>query len=373
MRRLHALSTVSLFVLCACASGFAATPVTMLEIGAAAPDFELPGVDGRKHSLADYAKADVLAVVFTCNHCPTAQAYEDRIIRLTSDYKDKGVAVVAISPNDPKGLRLDELGYTEMSDTLEEMKVRARDKKFNFPYLYDGDTQEVSRAYGPTATPQVFVFDKGRKLCYVGRIDDSKKPENIKVRDLRIAIDALLAGKSVPVAKTKAFGCSIKWAGKRSLVRAALEKWAGEEVTLNTIDLAGVKELMERKSDKLRVINFWATWCVPCVEEFPELVSIHRMYRKRPFELITISVDDPDAHERVHTFLKKQQASTTNFRYSSDDVYGLIEAVDKDWQGSFPYTVVIAPGGKVLYKKEGIIDPAAVKKAIVDHLGRYKY
>ena len=124
---------------------YAIDPKT-LEIGSKAPDFKLPGTDGKTYSLASFSKAKVLVVVFTCNHCPTAQAYEDRIIKLTSDYKAKGVQVVAISTNDPTAVRLDELGYTDLSDSFEEMKIRSKDKKYNFPYLYDGATQVTSLA-----------------------------------------------------------------------------------------------------------------------------------------------------------------------------------------------------------------------------------
>jgi len=145
---------------------FAADPsgFKTLEIGDKAPDFSLPGVDGKTYSLDDFAKTKLLAIVFTCNHCPTAQAYEDRIIQLHADYKDKGVAIVCISPNDPQALRLDELGYTEYSDSLEEMKRAANERGFTFPYLYDGETQKTSLAYGVLATPQVYLFDQDRKL-----------------------------------------------------------------------------------------------------------------------------------------------------------------------------------------------------------------
>ena len=123
-------------------------------------------------------------VVFTCVHCPTAQGYEDVLIQLTSEYQSKGVAVVAISPNDPKSIRLDELGYTDLSDSFEEMKIRAKDKKFNFPYLYDGETSSTSMKYGPQATPHVFIFDKNRTLRYTGRIDDGLG-ERGRAKDLR--------------------------------------------------------------------------------------------------------------------------------------------------------------------------------------------
>src|SRR5215213_5826456 len=124
----------------------------MLEIGAPAPDFKLPGVDGKTHTLADFKDAKLLVVVFTCNHCPTAQAYEDRIIALANDYKDKSVALVAINPNDAASVRLDELGYTDLSDDLPSMKLRAKERNFPFPYLDDGETQETAKAYGVVAT-----------------------------------------------------------------------------------------------------------------------------------------------------------------------------------------------------------------------------
>src|SRR4029077_15575310 len=183
-------------------------------------DFRLPGVDGRKYSLNDFSRAKILIVVFTCNHCPTAQYYEDRLKQIVHDYKDKGVALVAINPNDPGSVRLDELGYTDLSDSFAEMKIRAKQRKFNFPYLYDGDKEEIARTYGPVATPHAFVFDKDRKLQYGGHIDDSERPEFVKVQSLRKALDALLAGREVEVKQTKAFGCSIKWAGKGDATKA---------------------------------------------------------------------------------------------------------------------------------------------------------
>lgn len=135
-----------------------------LAIGDAAPDFDLPGVDGKQYSLKSFAGAKLLLVVFTCNHCPTAQAYEQRIASLHADYQGKGVALVAISPNDPRAVRLDELGYTDVGDSFEDMKLRAKEQRFEFPYLYDGDTQQTALAYGVLATPHALLFDENRKL-----------------------------------------------------------------------------------------------------------------------------------------------------------------------------------------------------------------
>lgn len=345
-----------------------------LSIGAAAPDFSLMGVDGKMYSLASFKSARLLVVVFTCNHCPTAQAYEDRLIQLTRDYKDKGVTVVAIMPNDPTSIRLDELGYTDMGDTYKEMKRRAAEKHFNFPYLYDGKTEVASRAYGPIATPHVFIFDKNRKLRYSGRIDDVEKPTKTpNTRDARNALDELLAGQPVAEPTTKVFGCSIKWAEKSDWIEKAKAQWAGEPVKLDTITADGIKDLVKNNSDKLRVIDVWATWCGPCVAEFPDFVDINRMYRRRDFEFISISADEPAKRAKALKFLQQSEASNTNYIFNVDDKYKLIDAIDPKWQGALPYTMVIEPGGKIIYSKEGPIDPAVLKKLIVDDpaIGRY--
>ena len=347
--------------------------VVPLEIGSAAPDFRLPGVDGREYQLTDFADAKILVVVFMANHCPTAQAYESRIMQLVTDYKSKGVAVVAISPNDPQAVRLDEMGYTDMGDSLEEMKIRAEERKFNFPYLYDGKTQEVSRAYGPASTPHVFVFDKERKLQYSGAVDNSEDPSKIKKSFARDAIEALLDGREIAIKKMKTIGCTIKWADKRNSAQKAFAEWAKEVVEVNMIDANGVHEIMKNNSGKLRLVNVWATWCGPCVIEMPELVNINRMYRGRAFEMVTISGDVPSKKDDVIKFLKNKQVSSVNYLFNSDDRTELGEALDKGWEGGIPYTVIIKPGGEIIYRHTGPIEPLEVKKVIVGYLGRYYF
>ena len=342
-----------------------------LPIGAVAPAFELPGIDGNTYTLDSFGSAELLALVFTCNHCPTAQAYEDRIEELDRDYRNKGVAVVAVSPNDPLALRLDELGYTDLSDGFEDTKLRAAEKGFEFPYLYDGDTQKMSRKYGPVSTPHVFVFDKERKLRFRGRIDDSEKLANVTVHDTRNALDALLAGKPVPVETTKTSGCSVKWSEKRGSVEESLKEWAKEPVTLEPVDEAGIRELVANKTDKVRLVNVWATWCGPCVAEFPELVTIQRMYKTRPFEIITISADSAEKSEEVLAFLKSKEASMKNLHFTGKDRYALIEPLDSKWEGAYPYTILIKPGGEIVYRDMGAIDPLELKRAIVEQVGRY--
>jgi thiol-disulfide isomerase/thioredoxin len=346
--------------------------VPTLAIGAKAPDFDLPGVDGRRYTLASFAPAKVLVLVFTANHCPTAQAYEGRIEQLDADFRDRGVRVVLVAPNDPLALRLDEQAWSDLGDSLADMKVRAKDRGWTFPYLYDGETEAMSRRYGPVATPHVFVFDAERRLRFVGRVDDNENPAKATTHDARDAIEAVLAGKPVPVETTKVFGCSVKWSDKRAWVQEGYEKWAQEPVALEPIDEAGVKAQAKNESGKkLRLINVWATWCGPCVIEFPDLVSLHRIYRGRDFEVVTVNADDPGAREKALEFLKTQQASTRNYAFDKGDPYALIEAVDPKWQGALPHTIVVAPGGEVIYRSEGAFDTLKLRKAIVGWLGRY--
>jgi peroxiredoxin len=345
-----------------------------LEIGAEAPDFQLKGVDDKTYSLASFKNAEVLVIVFTCNHCPTAQAYEDRLIKLTSDYANKSVAVVAINPNDPESLRLDELDFSDLGDSFAEMKIRAKEKKFNFPYLYDGETETASKAYGPIATPHAFVFDKDRKLRYEGRVDDMENPFKTPTStDTRNAIDAILGHREVPVKTTKVFGCSVKWSEKKELVQKAKEKWAKEPVHLNDINEDSVKNLIKNRSGKLRLVYVWKIASDPSTKLFPDLVSINRMYRDRDFEFISICLDEHGNRDRLLQFLQKQEASNTNYLLDMQDKNKKTEAIGLSWRGGFPYTMLVEPGGEIVYSKEGPEDPAKLKSIIVNNhlLGRY--
>lgn len=173
-----------------------------LKIGSSLPEFDLPAVDGKTYNPNMFANDQLLIIVFSCNHCPYVQAYEERIKLFQKDYGNKGVSILAVSSNDANK-------YPE--DSFEQMKIRAKERNFNFPYLYD-EEQSVAASFGATHTPEVFVFDTSRKLGYHGKIDDNwQEPDNVKSNYLRDALDELLSGNPVSVPETYSIGCTIKW------------------------------------------------------------------------------------------------------------------------------------------------------------------
>jgi len=350
-----------------------------LAIGSPAPDFSLPGIDGKTHKLNDYSSSPILAIVFTCDHCPTAQLYEGRIKKLAQDYGSKGVALVAIQPNDPEAVQLGELGYTDVSDSFEEMKIRAAYRNFNFPYLYDGETQATAEAFGVKATPHVFVFDQKRILRFEGRVDNSQRESLVQTQDTRNAIEALLAGKPVRVPHTGVFGCSTKWKSSRPGRINETKKIEATPVRLELASAEELKKLRANPTGKVLLVNFWATWCGPCLAEFPDLQTTYRMFRGRDFELVTVAAHQPDERAGVLKELEKQHATTRNLLFASSDTSAMQAAFDPKWESAVPYTMLIAPDGKVLYQTQGEIKILELRRLILanlpdpDYIGQRAY
>ncbi len=345
----------------------------ILKIGSQAPGFNLPGIDGKMHDIHEYDSAKVLVLIFTCNHCPVAEMYEKRIKQLTDDYRGRNVAVVAINPNDPNAVRYSEMGYTDLGDSLEEMKIRAKYRHFNFPYLSDGENQKVALKYGPTATPHAFVFDKDRILRYQGRLDSSQREELVTKREARDAIEAILAGRPVAVANTPAVGCSTKWAYKETAAKAEAAAPEKAAVSVDLISVDAVKALRKNTTGKLLLLNFWATWCAPCVAEFPELQRLLQMYRKRAFDIATVSINVPDEKNLVLNFLREQHAITKNLLFNFNDPADGVAAFGPEWSGGVPFTVLLSPEGKIIYSTQGAINPLDLRRAILKALPDDKY
>lgn len=382
------LSIVVLFCVVVAGSCSAETPSNFneLRIGEPAPDFSLPGIDGRHWSLSDFADADLLVVYFTSNHCPICHAHDPRLMTLVESLADKNVKFVAINPNSGEGLRLDELGYSKYDDSFEDMKPYAQEQGFTFPYLYDGQSQTTAKAYGCLATPHMFIFDAERRLRYKGRLDDSRfaDPATVKQHNARDAIHALMADEPVAVAVTKPFGCSTKWQEKVPEVKQADQRWKMQPVTLDEIDAEGVAGLVRNETGKYRLFNVWSTTCAPCVAEFPGLARVSRRMATRNFELITITTDLAEDRERVIQFLqrfhvvlpprlavslKAEGRASNNYLYTGASIDSLIEALDPQWQGPQPHTVFIAPGGEVMFRHNGMISEEHLLTKILEAMG----
>jgi peroxiredoxin len=359
-----------------------------LLIGDSAPDFSLPGIDGHTHTLAEYKNARILLIAFISNHCPDSHAAEGRLKKLIADTKSRGLVCVAINPNNPSGLSIDELGYSKYNDSFEDMKKYAGEQGFDFPYLYDGETQAVAHAYGCLATPHIFLFDADRKLRYKGRLDDSRyeDPATVHSPDGRNAVEALLAGQEVPVAITKPHGCSTKWISKNNGITARMDRWDKTPVDVEPIDATGIAALRKNGTNKVRLFNVWATWCGPCVAEFPELVTTARKFDLRDFEFITISADDPRNAPEVKAFLEKHGAglsdrlkkavqaegrTTNSYVYSGSDTDAMMKALDPEWPGAIPHTILVGPTGDIVWRHNGPINGDELRAKVLEVMGPF--
>lgn len=364
---------------------FAYTPIP-LEQGATAPDFALVNVDDKTLTLADVRGEKATAIIFTTNHCPDAIACVGRMKTLVDQFKSQGVGFAAINSNSPKGLRLDELRFTVYSDSFEDMKLVAEESKFNLPYLYDGETQAIAKAYGAISTPHIFIFDRDLKLKYNGRMDDGRRSLGpAKKNEARDALTAIVAGKEPAIIKTRPTGCTTKWLEKAGAVAESDKKWNAQPVLVETIDADTVAKLVANEArSTFRLLNVWSTSCGPCVAEFPDLAAIYKQYSLQNLEFITISLDPPKDLAKVTDFLKEHHVGTgsrtkqllgkdgrtTNNYLFDGDTEDLAKALDTEWNGAMPHTLLIGNKGQVLYRHTGHIEPLALKKAIVAEVWR---
>jgi len=359
-----------------------------LKIGEKAPDFTLPATNGKTYSLGDFADQDVLLIYFTGTHCPTSNGVWPRLNKLIGEMKDESFGVVAINPNHNDGIRPDEYSYTTYDESFEDSKRYAEDLKWTFPFLYDGEKQQTPRAYGCLATPHVFIFDKERNLRYKGSFDDSKfkDPATVKKHYATDAVRAILGGTEVKTKVTRPVGCSTKWREKKAAVAKDEADWNAKPAVVNEITVDEVKKLRTNGTDKVRLINVWATWCGPCKEEMPHLSAINRKFSRRKFEVITIATDELKDKEAAETFLgahnmvfgkkieqslKKEGRVTNNYLYNAANNDELAAALDPEWKGAVPYTILVNTKGEILYRHSGKIEYKEVETAVLKELTTY--
>lgn len=337
----------------------------LMPIGTTAPDFALKGTDDKIHTLAEFSKGKVLVVMFESVHCPVSENYEGRMRALYDTYHSKGVEFVAINPNNAKAVRLDELGYTDLTDAPADMKIRVRDRNIPWPYVSDGETQSTAQKFGAVATPHVFIFDQDRKLRYEGRIDDNQNEKLVKVQDAKDAIEALMNGGTVAVPHRPAFGCSTKWLSKAGDVEKETARIHAEPVELIPVSAADVTSLRANAGDKVTVIHFWSTATPNGQKNFEDLQTTYRMYRGRSYNYVTINTDTPANTGKATDFLHAEYASSKNIQLSPASLKEVQSAFGTTWRPNEEFTAVIAPGGKLVYAHKGPIDILEVRHAVL--------
>lgn len=354
---------------------------SVIELGAPGPAFNLVGVDDRMHTLDGFKDAKLLVLVFTCNHCPDALGAVERLQTFHDEYKEKGVQLVAISGNDPLAIEPWEVGWSVHGDSFPEMKLHAKEFGWTFPYLYDGDTQETVRGYGGQATPHAFVLDADRKVRYQGAFDNGGRSTGpASENHVRDAVDALLADREVAVPQTRARGCSTKWSFKRDKVATKDAAYKKLPVIMELLDEATAQSLKENKTDKIRVINLWSTTCPPCIVELPHFADAQRRYEHRKVEIVTISTDPDDLHDKAEDLLKKihtpvaatlnpslvaEGRTTNNYRIPDEAFETIADILAPDWSGALPLTLILDRGGRLALEHLGSMDAVELRRAIL--------
>jgi peroxiredoxin len=337
----------------------------LMKIGTEAPDFRLPGTDGKMHSMDEYRKGKLLVVFFESVHCPVSQNYEDRMIALYNKYHPMGIDFVAINPNNPSAVMMSELNYTDLGDSPAEMKIRVKQRNIPWNYLYDGETQAITQKYGAIATPHVFIFDKDRKLQYQGRIDDNQNEDLVKIHDAADAIDELLAGQPVANPNRPAFGCSTKWLEKSVGWQKEQDKISAQPVNLTQASLDDLKSIRANAGPKVAVIHFWNSSDKSLASDFKDLETTWYWYANRPFTYTTVNTDPAANTDKILAYLKSQRAYNTNVQMNPADLKEAQAVFESTWAPKEEFTVVIAPGGKIVYSEKGPVNVQNIRHAVL--------
>ena len=325
-------------------------------IGHPAPDFTLADLNGKTHALKDY-RGKTVVVSFISARCPISNAYKARIRAIADEYSKRDVAFLGVNSN--------------ADESLEEMRAYATKNNLDFTILKD-EGNVVADAYAAERTPKIYLIDGEGVLRYQGRIDNSQNPRMVKRDDLREALNEMLSGKPVSVAETKALGCLIKRVQDAKAAPAsppAKVAAAQAEPKVGSLKPADFAKFKDSAKGKVLMLNFWATWCGPCVAEFPELVALDAKYRDKGMKLVGITADDAeDVQPKVIPFIKKHHVKFDIIRQDTDDPEAMINQITKDWNGVIPATFLYDKQGNLAYSRFGIIDRdllvAEIEKAL---------
>ncbi len=357
---------INLALLCA----IALQSIYALENGDQMPNFRLKGTDGKIHDSDAYASWPLLAIVFISNHCPVSQSFQEELLLLEKDFAAKGFKLIAVSPNDPQAIPPDELAFSDLGDSYAEMKIRAKDLNYTFPYLYDGLSQDVSQAFGVRVTPHAYLFDANRSLRYSGRIGDSKNPSNRNRQELRQALKALMGGGSPKVEEGPTFGSSIKWKKNRHLVQKINERFSRETIVLKHADKRTYAFIRKNVSSRPKLIYVWSSRDENHREDLLKISALHKIYRKRGIEFITACIDGVDEREKTHNILRNTLCSSQNYISEGTEISPFADLRGESSDRITPFLGLLDYSGKISYRSTKGIYEIEIKKEVLKTLNR---
>ena len=332
------------------------------------PEFSLQGTDGKFYSQKDFEENDLLAVIFLSNHCKISQLFQNQLIKITELMRSKKVAVVAVSPNYYKAVLPDEQAYSDLGDSFIEMKKRALRKNYNFPYLFDGEKQTLTRKIGVKITPSVFLYNKKRELVYAGRIGNHDLAESLQASDLYKFITSYTDGGGHKLKRTKVFGTAIKFSGDLLLAEQVRKRYSDETVRITAADERKLKFYLNHKTGKPKLFYVWKETDMDVRDNLLTISTIYKIFRKRGLKLITVCISEGQNNDSAIEVLEQAQLSSTNFMVSGNQVSPLTTIIPSDFSRITPFYRLIGGDGKMLQGAMGKIEKDKLRLQVLSAL-----
>jgi hypothetical protein len=331
------------------------------------PPFSLMGINGEIYEQSDFVDTKLLALVFLSNHCKVSQLFQGHLIELTKKFANE-VVILAISPNYEQAILPDNLAYSDLGDSFEDMRKRAVRMKYNFPYLHDGEKQNLTKAIGVRITPTVYLYNKKRELFYVGRIGNVDTPNKMETSELYLAIMEGLQKEEVPFKRTKVFGSSIKTKDHLLLAEQVRKRDAGESVKVSQADARKLKFFLTHNTNKPKLFYVWQSDDKHSRDNLMKLSFLYKIFRKRGLRLITVCIAKTDEKNIILELLEKTQLSSTNFIAYGHHVSPLSRIIPTDLEKVTPYYRLLGSDGKMLIGKQGEISKDILRVEILHAL-----
>jgi hypothetical protein len=333
--------------------------------------FNLRCVNGEMYNNKDLMGKTGAALIFLSNHCKVSQQFQKNVILRNKIWIEQGIKLTVISPNYEKAILPDELAYTDAGDSFEEMKERAENENYNFPYIYDGKNQIITKSLKVKITPSAYLFNKYGKLIYCGRLGNHEKPEELKNAEFSQAIERLLK-ENYSYTRTKVYGTSIKFQEDLNLVERVRKRYAQETIYLNYANKRKLNFFLKQETKYPRFFYIWTIYDnqTQTRENLIGISANYKIFRKRGLKVYTICICEENEKEKALEILKRAQLSTLNFYTSAKEISDLSKLRDSVGFKTTPFCRLLSGDGKFDYGTNGVIDQKSLKKAFLRVLNK---